>query len=147
MPFWKLCFDQNKSDLAQEKESRVNSVPWGKFPEDSQLSKCLLSSSNNLLNSSLWGFVIVNVILSVAWQEVSALAQQFIGGLLSFCVSQISLCTRENEKRGGVSVGVTHCRTGEESQSDGRLYCANAHSLENYLASSCEMKNQSSKCK
>lgn len=147
MPFWKSCFDQNKSDLAQEKESRVNLVPWGKFPEDSQLSKCLFSSSNNLLNSSLWGFVIVNVILSVAWQEVSALAQQFIGGLLSFCVSQISLCTRENEKRGGVSAGVTHCRTGEESQSGGRLYCANAHSPKNCLASFCEMKNQSSKCK
>lgn len=112
MPFWKSCFDQNKSDLAQEKESRVNLVPWGKFPEDSQLSKCLFSSSNNLLNSSLWGFVIVNVVLSVTWQEVSALAQQFMGGLLSFCVSQMSLCTRENEKRGGMSAGVTHCRTG-----------------------------------
>lgn len=84
----------------------------------------------------MWSFIFINLVLSVARQEVSALAQQFTGGLLSFCVSQMSLLTREKEKRGGESAAVTHCRTGEKSQqlSGGRLRRANAHSPRELLS-------------
>lgn len=74
----------------------------GDFQKTSPAEQMDLFEFNNILSSSLSGFIFINSVLSVVWQEVSAPAWQFIGELLSFCVSQMSLYTgskRRGEER------------------------------------------------
>lgn len=80
-------------------EGNQGEIPTdGDFQKTSPAERMDLFEFNNILSSSLLRCIFTNSVLSVVWQEVSALAWQFIGELSSFCVSQMSLCTGNRRK-------------------------------------------------
>lgn len=99
-------------------EGNQGEIPMdGDFQKTSPAEQMDLFEFNNILSSSLLRFIFINPVLSVVWQEVSALARQFIGELLSFCASQMSLCTGSRRRGEEESAEVTHSMGLEKSSS------------------------------